>query len=471
MASSHRATVERREWCGRFAGRSHVRGNPWLVSISRTHRPTHDRTLRVPRCAADDGYRSPLTVARMTARRALSPFMARRLAIVADAGPWTRRALIQRFEEAGAPASIARRLFDLVPSAPIDGVDSTFRVLVELPHLDRPSPEPPRDPWKFGVPRWTQTAAVAQAVGLTPTELDWFADPGEWLRTKAAPLQHYRYRTSGDRLLEAPKERLREVQRRILRTVLDRVPAHPAAHGFVTGRSVHTFAAPHAGHDVVIRVDLRTFFPSITRTRVRAVFVALGYPDHVARILAGLCTTSTPPNIVAPLPFESASRLRAPHLPQGAPTSPALANLVCHRLDRRLTGLARMHRATYTRYADDLAFSGADLAADRLVHAVGAIVTDEGLAVHPRKTRIMRAHRRQHLAGLVVNERPQPMRADYDNLRALLFNCVRHGPDSQNRLGLPHFREHVYGRIAWIGESNETRRRTLLDLAARVDWA
>ena len=432
--------------------------------------------LRVLRRAADDRYRSPRTVAHMTTGRALRPEIARRLAEVATAGAWTRAGLMLRFEEAGAPDAgrIASRLHDLMPTPPVDGVDSVYRLLSDLPQIEPTDTvvEVSGSDWKFDVPRWSRTAGVAEAVGLTPAELDWFADPGGWLRTKATPLQHYRYRIRSDhRLLEAPKERLREVQRRILRSVLDRVPPHAAAHGFVRGRSVHTFAAPHAGHDVVVRIDLRAFFPSVSQTRVRAVFDALGYPTPVSRVLAGLCTTATPPGVLAQLPFDAASRLRGAHLPQGAPTSPALANLVAYRLDRRLTGLARTHRACYTRYADDLAFSGTELAVDRLIHAVGRIVADEGFSVHPANTRIMRAHRRKHLAGLVVNTRPQAARADYDDLRALLFNCARYGPDSQNRDGRPHFREYVYGRIAWVGESNESRKRSLHALAARVDWA
>ncbi|TQC42700.1 RNA-directed DNA polymerase [Rhodococcus sp. WS4] len=394
-----------------------------------------------------------------------------------DSGETPARAgLILRFEETGAPDAgrLATRLYDLMPTPPIDGVDSVYRLLSELPQIEQPEPvvEVSGNGWKFDVPRWSRTSSVAEAVGLTPAELDWFADPGGWLRMKAPPLQHYRYRIRSDnRLLEAPKERLREVQRRILRSVLDGVPPHAAAHGFVRGRSVHTFAAPHAGHDCVLRIDLRAFFPSISQTRVRAIFDALGYPAPVARVLAGLCTTSTPPGVLAQIPFDAASRLRGAHLPQGAPTSPALANLVAHRLDRRLTGLARAHHSGYTRYADDLAFSGSDLAVDRLIQAVGRIVADEGFSVHPGKTRVMREHRRQHLAGLVVNTRPQTARADFDDLKALLFNCVRYGPESQNRDGRPHFREYVYGRIAWVAESNESRKRSLHALADRVNWA
>ncbi|QTJ66512.1 RNA-directed DNA polymerase [Rhodococcus sp. ZPP] len=411
----------------------------------------------------------------MTGRRALSSAVARRLAAVATSGSWTRAAIAQRFEEIGTPDAdrIATRLFDLLPTPPVEGVDSVYRLLSELPHIDEPAPvvEQPDHEWRFDVPKWTHTVAVAQAVGLTPAELDWFADPGEWLRNKAPTLQHYRYRIRSDhRLLEAPKERLREVQRRILRGLLDRVPPHAAAHGFVRGRSVHTFAAPHAGRDVVVRIDLRAFFPSISQARVRAVFDSLGYPPRVSRVMTGLCTTSTPPDVLARLPFDTASRLRGSHLPQGAPTSPALANLVAYRLDRRLTGLARSSRAEYTRYADDLAFSGVDLAADRLISAVGRIAADEGFSVHPRKTRIMRAHRRQHLAGLVINSHAQAARTEYDQLRALLFNSLRTGPDLQNRDGRPYFREHVYGRIAWIGESNPNRKRALLALADRIEW-
>lgn len=207
-------------------------GNPWLGIVHRRHRPTHDRTLRVLRRAADDRYRSPLTVARMTGRRALSSAVARRLAAVATSGSWTRAAIAQRFEEIGTPDAdrIATRLFDLLPTPPVEGVDSVYRLLSELPHIDEPAPvvEQPDHEWRFDVPKWTHTVAVAQAVGLTPAELDWFADPGEWLRNKAPTLQHYRYRIRSDhRLLEAPKERLREVQRRILRGLLDRVLRMP----------------------------------------------------------------------------------------------------------------------------------------------------------------------------------------------------------------------------------------------------
>ena len=126
--------------------------------------------------------------------------------------------------------------------------------------------------------------------------------------------------------------------------------------------------------------------------------------------------------------------------------------------------------ARYSRYADDLAFSGGtDLEVDTLLWTVGEIVRDEGFALHPDKTRVRRGHQRQHLTGLVVNSWPAVPRDEYDNLRALLHNCARTGAAEQNGAGHHDFEAHVRGRIARIGETSETRRAKLLDMASRVD--
>ena len=117
------------------------------------------------------------------------------------------------------------------------------------------------------------------------------------------PLRHYRYRwmakASGSlRLIESPKPRLKQTQRRLLDLVLAHIPPHEAAHGFRAGRSVSTFVAPHAGRSVVLKMDLRDFFPSITAARVVAIFLTAGYPEGVARLLAGLCTNTVPRDVM-----------------------------------------------------------------------------------------------------------------------------------------------------------------------------
>ncbi|HEX6770907.1 MAG TPA: reverse transcriptase family protein [Acidobacteriaceae bacterium] len=263
------------------------------------------------------------------------------------------------------------------------------------------------------------------------------------------------------RLIEAPKVRLKHLQGQVLSGILDPVPPHPAAHGFFKRRSIRTFVAPHVARPAILRMDVRSFFPSIRRARVEAIFRTFGYPEPVAVLLAALCTTSTPLHVwrnygvdCNPEQLQTARTLyRSSHLPQGAPTSPAIANLCCWRLDSRLAGLARAANVVYTRYADDLAFSGearfAAHAARFSVH-VAAIAIEESFQVHHRKTRLMRSAARQHLAGLIINQRPNIPRSDFDELKAILTNCIRTGPAAQNRAHHPDFRAHLAGRIAFV---------------------
>ncbi|MEU8897132.1 reverse transcriptase family protein [Nocardia sp. NPDC048505] len=416
--------------------------------------------------------------------RAVPAHLARELAAAFDFldSAWSRAALAEAFADVVEPdraEELARRVTDLMPGEPLDPIVTLARVLADLPKLPTvvvsldPIEIPPA-PLRFGAVPIPDRAALAALLNLTPSELEWFADHGAWLRRAAPPLTHYRYRrlpkAHGVRLVEAPKVRLREIQRRILHRVLAGIPAHPACHGFEKGRSAATFAAPHAGAHTVLRVDLRDFFNTITVPRVRAIFTACGYPPPIAQILADLCTTATPVAELRGLDFAQRNLLRARHLPQGAPTSPRLANLVAHGLDRRLTAYAATRGLEYTRYADDLAFSGPTLDPARTLWTATTIAESEGFAINPAKTRTRRPHQRQTLAGLVVNTHPAAPRDAYDNLRALLHNCLRTGPAAQNHQRHPNFRAHVYGRISWIGETSPTRRTKLLALADKIDW-
>ena len=204
-------------------------------------------------------------------------------------------------------------------------------------------------------------------------------------------------------------------------------------------------------------MDLQDFFPSIGAARIRALFRTVGYPEAVANLLTGICTHSTPRALGGAL-------YTRPHLPQGAPTSPALANLCMYRADCRLTGLAAGAGAHYTRYADDLAFSGDahfEQGAEPFSLRAAAILLEEGFEVHHRKTRIMRQGVRQYLAGLVTNQHPNIPRPDYDRLKATLSNCIRYGPESQNRDAHPAFRQHLEGRVAWVESVNPQRGKRL----------
>src|SRR5262245_54014562 len=288
---------------------------------------------------------------------------------------------------------------------------------------------------------------VAAAMGITLPSLRWLT-----YHRKSATLVHYhRYsiakKTGGVRYISAPKAALAQAQRWVFVHILSRLEVEEPAHGFVPCCSIVTNAAPHAGRQVVINLDLKDFFPSITFRRVKGLFEKLGYSEHVATVFALLCTE--PPRVATELDgkvFHVALGQRV--LPQGACTSPAITNALCRRLDRRLSGLAHKHGYAYTRYADDLTFSGDNTkAVGRLLRSVRSVLTEEGYAEHPRKTRVLRRSRRQEVTGVTVNVRPTIAKKEIRLLRAILHNVARHGLASQNRDNHPDFAAHLRGRV------------------------
>ena len=335
------------------------------------------------------------------------------------------------------------------------------------------------------LPQLATVAALADWLGVPLRQLDWLAD----LRSlnRSPDLRTYGHRWvpkpgGRSRLIEAPRPRLKLAQRRLLHGILDPVPPHAAAHGFRPGRSVRTNAEPHCGRAVVLKFDLCDFFPGVGAGRVRAIFDRLGYPPEVARALTGLCTTRTPADVWDQRPHPAADgsdhptwqRLNARHLPQGAPTSPALANLAAYRLDVRLTKLAEALGATYTRYADDLTLSGGPelrTGAARLRRLVTTVAAGEGWVLNVRKSRVLGRSGRQAVCGVVVNVRPNPRRQDFDALKATLTNCVRHGPAVQNRDGVADWRAHLQGRVSQMAMLNPARGRKLWAIFDRVVWS
>ena len=229
----------------------------------------------------------------------------------------------------------------------------------------------------------------------------------------------------------------------------------------------------------MLRMDLHDFFPTFGGVRIQNVFRTLGYPESVADLLGGVCTNATPMRVWKDLGGEidlehrvELRRLYArPHLPQGAPTSPALANMCSYRVDCRLSALANSSGAAYTRYADDLAFSGDDdfeKRVERFRVSVAAILQEEGLRVNHRKTRVMRRGVRQHLAGLVTNEKLNVTRRECDRLKALLTNCVRLGMDTQNLEHRPDFYSHLQGRVSFVEMINPQKGKKLRFLLERI---
>lgn len=342
-------------------------------------------------------------------------------------------------------------------------------------------------PRRWPVAPVATVADLADLLDLPVGHLLWYADTSGMQRRARVPALHlYRYRWltrlgRTPRLLEVPRPRLRRVQRIVLDRIAGLVPTHPAVHGFVRGRSCVSGAQRHVGAAVVIGMDLAGFFAAVGAPRVYGILRTAGYPEAVAHLLTGLGTTATPIAVLTAMPpggeavdrFALRQGLAAPHLPQGAPTSPQWANLTAYRLDCRIAGLAAASGVTYTRYADDLTLSGRlrRPQASRLVDAVRRIAREEGFRLNEAKTRIQPRATRQLVTGIVVNDRRNAPREDYDALRAILHNAARTGAAAQNQLGHPDFRAHLLGRIGWIEGLNPGRGRRLRADFDRVDWA
>jgi RNA-directed DNA polymerase len=228
-------------------------------------------------------------------------------------------------------------------------------------------------------------------------------------------------RSGGKRTIQAPQPKLRALQRRVLRRVLGRLKVHPAAMGFQRGRSIVTHARRHVGAAVVVHMDIRDFFPSTTADRVQAYFQAIGWGGEALTLLMNWCTYDD-------------------SLPQGAPTSPLLSNLVNYPMDCRLAGLAKRLRAAYTRYADDITFSfprdRRDLVASA-IRGTKAIVENYGYILHlKKKLHIRRRHQRQQVTGLVVNDGVALPRETRRRLRAIRHHIATGRPATLNEAQL-----------------------------------
>ncbi|MGE3313547.1 MAG: reverse transcriptase family protein [Planctomycetaceae bacterium] len=333
---------------------------------------------------------------------------------------------------------------------------------------------------RFGLPNFATPEQLASWLGISIGQLAWLVHRFTVdARPKSQQSAHYhcrwvRKRSGGLRLIESPKPILKAVQSKILREILDRVPPHPSAHGFAAGRSIVTNAKPHVGRAVLLKMDLENFYPTVTMARVTAIFRSIGYSREAAIWLARLTTSALPMNtpFIKSEPAAILPYLRR-HLPQGAPTSPALANLSAWGLDVRLSGLARSFGATYTRYADDLTFSGPEEFIPSLrdfIPLVTRVIRAERFRVHKKKRKVIRDNARQTVTGVVVNQRLNVQRSEFDRLKAILTNCARHGPSSQNRENHENFTAHLRGRIAQISQLNPKRGSKLLGIYQRIDW-
>jgi len=316
----------------------------------------------------------------------------------------------------------------------------------------------------WNVPSITTLGDLARFLAIPLEHLDWFCSQYDSAEL-GSKLSHYHVvkipkKAGGWRLLEVPKWEMKKAQRIVLDQILNHIPSHKCSHGFQPGRSIITYVEPHVGQQVIVKFDLRDYFITADRPRARSLFHLAGYPPHISQYLASLCTHGFRDDTL-----KLDWRYERPHLPQGAPSSPAIADRLLHQLDVRLSGLAMKLEMSYTRYADDLAFSSEKRLRNQQIEGlkslVNTIVTEEGWGLNTKKTNVMHTSQRQRLAGLVVNSKTNVARSEYDLLKAIIHRVSLNGLEAENRDDHPSFLSYLEGRVSFVQMGNPKRGEKL----------
>ncbi|MCD4719839.1 MAG: reverse transcriptase family protein [Desulfobacula sp.] len=269
---------------------------------------------------------------------------------------------------------------------------------------------------------------------------------------------HIKKSSGAKREILAPKPKLKIVQRQILDNILQKIQLNSHAEGFRKKRSILTNAKRHIGKKVVIKMDVKNFFPSITFKRVLGLFIALGYPHQVSMTLTKLMTHDG-------------------KLPTGAPTSPAISNILSTKLDKRFANLGEKTDFDYSRYADDISISSNNRNITRMIPFFKKIVQEEGFEINEAKMRILRNGGRQKIAGIVVNQKLNIEKREIKKIRAVLFNCRNKDINqeikkwAQKEKGLKaslfytidEFKSSMLGKINFIKMVNPQTGQNLLD--------
>lgn len=261
-------------------------------------------------------------------------------------------------------------------------------------------------------------------------------------------------KSGGKRTIEAPCDRLKKIQRWIKDEIIDSFYPSEYATGFRKGISIVDNAMPHIGKELVINFDLKDFFPSVTYAEILKLFVYMGYRLDVAHLLTKICTNSE--NV----------------LPQGSPASPSISNLVLLKLDKRLSSLAKTISCSYSRYADDITFSG-NKSIKSIVPLVIQIITDEGYTVNENKIRLQYANQRQEVTGLTVNTKLAVSKNITDEIEKAIYFCNKFGVSSHMKhiaCDKHFYREHLYGIAYFIMMVDPQKGKIYLKELNDLNW-
>lgn len=284
---------------------------------------------------------------------------------------------------------------------------------------------------------------------------------------------------NGKRRVIAPYPKLRGIQKWIQKMILDKQEMQPYVTGFTKEKSILDNANPHKGKKYILKCDISDFFESIEDYQVREVFRKMGYTRQVAYTLAQLCTSKISEWNYEKLDEEEkeafaplAGRI-LPFLIQGAPTSPALANLVSRHIDERMMGYCKKHNVAYTRYADDMTFSSDDKENLPSLALIRKILESSGFYLNEKKTQLLSAKGRQYVTGLLVDDRVRvPGKYKKEIFRHLHF-CLKYGGRTHFKHVAPDkqfYREWLLGKIYYVNAIEPEVAKKMMELAKQVDW-
>lgn len=255
----------------------------------------------------------------------------------------------------------------------------------------------------------------------------------------------------GFRKINAPSKKMKYIQRWILDNILYKLNVGEYAHGFVPNKSIATNASVHVGQKLVFCIDIKDFFPSITLRRVNGLFRSMGYNDEISLAMAELCTYNW-------------------RIPQGAPTSPMISNLISWKMDIILSKFCEKRNLNYSRYADDITISG-EKDIPRYKKLIFSIIKKQGFLINNDKVRLHDKGSRQKVTGLVVNDKVTLGRKKKKWLRAIVHNIQKNGPVAENRDCNPFFKKWIYGHLAFANMVEPDFAKSLYESLKDVNWS
>jgi len=261
-------------------------------------------------------------------------------------------------------------------------------------------------------------------------------------------------KSGGYRVIEAPNDELKSKQLWIKDNIIDKFKVSDAAKGFKRCCSIYDNALMHVNKELVINIDIKDFFPSIKYNQVFRFFNYIGYNVQVSHLLTKLCTNNRNA------------------LPQGAPSSPPLSNIILLKLDKRLSKLALSSECAYSRYADDITFSGKKNIKS-LVPIIINIINDEGFEINQAKLRLQYANQRQEVTGLIVNKKVSLDKRTIKRLENAIYYCRKYGvSDHMTKIQCDksYYKEHLFGLAYFVKMIEPKKGQDYLEQLNKIEW-